>query len=311
MRLKFMRMACSGTMLLMISTASQAQTTPDGDTASLPLKTVSTTQPASVTAPASTLPDLPESPPESPPAAEPFLLPVEQHSWARFQPGAWRELQTVSERFDEAGQFVSRSVTTQKEILQAVAEGKYVLQVQATVDLGGKRIVGDWKTHVLHLATDGAGPISDSRRVENRSLSLAGRAVECQVFELRYLEGDRNLTELVYYDSQRFPFVLQRETFADNGQQETTTETEQLIEVTAQAVPYRVGEQLLDCCCLRTLRHRTKGDTLRLAFSTLTVPGGEVAVWSTDFGAQGQRVRWSVTTLLAYGETSPQVSKKD
>ena len=64
--------------------------------------------------------------------------------------GAWRDLETATVSFDDSGQMVSRNVTLQTEILETVAEGKYVLKVQATVELGGKRIVGDWKkTHAV------------------------------------------------------------------------------------------------------------------------------------------------------------------
>ncbi len=238
---------------------------------------------------------------EAPPAPDPLELPAKQHPWARFLPGAWREVQTVTETFDEAGEVVSRNVTTQKEVLEAVAEEKYVLKVQATVDLGGKRIVGDWKDRVLYLLTDAAGVVAGSRGVEDRSLLLAGRAVMCRVYEIRYREGARNLIDRVHYDSEHFPFVLRRETFAEYDPQESAAATEQLMEVSAQEVPYQVGTQLLDCSCLRTFRHLAKGDTLRLAFSNASVPGGEVAVWSTDFDTEGQRVRWSITRLLDYG----------
>ncbi|NOZ40784.1 MAG: hypothetical protein GXP24_11235 [Planctomycetes bacterium] len=300
-------------LLLFFSSTALAQAAPEvvpESSTTQPAETASAEVAKTETAKTETTPS--ETTP--PPAPEPFQLPAEQHLWARFQPGAWRDLQTVTETFDETGQVVSRNVTTRKEVLQAVAEGKYVLKIQATVDLSGKRIVGDWKNHTLHLATDGAGTITDSHRLEDQTLSLAGRTVECQVFELHYREGSRKLTDRIHYAPQRFPFVLHRETFPElvpaegspkEAATDATAEAEQLIEVMAQTVPHQVGEQLLACSLLRAFRHRPKGDTLRLAYLNRTVPGGEVAVWTTDFDAQGQLVRWSVTTLLAYGETPP------
>lgn len=298
-------------MLTVFSSTVLAQAAPEV-VAESPATPPAEAAPSETTKPETPKPETakPEStPPEPtpPPVPEPFQLPLEQHPWARFQPGAWREVQIVTESFDETGAVVSRNVTIQKDILQAVVEGKkYVLKVQATVDLAGKRIVGDWKDRALHLATDGAGPIAESHRIEDRSLTLAGRDVECQVFEIRYRDGTRNLIDIVHYDPQRFPFVLWRETSVDSGKKETAAETEQLTDVTARELPYQVGEQLLACSWLRTFRHRAKGDKLQMVISNSTVPGGEVAVWSTDFDAQGQRVRWSVTTLLAFGETSPE-----
>ena len=304
------RVVCLWAVLSIGTAIVFAQAATDKVSESPPPRTVTEAPPADV-ASLKTPPAEP-TPPESTqlPAPEPFQLPAEHHPWARFQPGAWRELQTVTETFDEARKIVSRNVTTQKEMLQTITADKYVLKVQATVDLGGKRIVGDWKIRTLQLATDGAGPIADSRRIEDQTLRMAGREVVCQVFEIRYRDGAQNLIDRVYYDPQHFPFVLLRETFNDTGQaedgQKDMGEAEQRIDVTAQEFPYPIGEQLFACSSLRTLRHRPKGDTRRSAFINKTVPGGEVAVWSSDFDAEGSHVlRWSVTTLLAFGETSP------
>jgi len=290
-----------------------AQSVPEAAPVTPPLKKVSTAEarpPADQQADATTTELSKNSESES------FQIPVEQHPWARFQPGAWRELQITSETFGVTGETISRSVTRQKEVLQAVAEGKYVLNVQAIVDLSGTRIVGDWKTRVLQLATDGAGPLVDSRRLEDQTFQLMGRATECQVWEIRYREGARNLADRIFYDAQQFPFVLQRETFTTDGPNDNipkgaARQAEQRVEVTVPSVPYLLGEQLLECSCLRTFRHRAKGDTLRLTFSSSVVPGGEVAVWSTDLDAQGLRVQTSMAELLAYGETSPNETRTD
>jgi|GEM_PF-4488635 len=237
--------------------------------------------------------------------SKPFLLPAKQHPWASFEPGAWRELQIVSEAYDEAGQVVNRSVTQQKEVLEAVDDEKYVLKVQATVDLSGKRIVGDWKTRVSHLSVDGAGPLVDSRRLADQAWSLAGRTTDCQVWELRYRDGARKLKDRLFYHPQQFPFVWRRETFSEEQTQDA--EAERVMEMVATTLPYQLGEQLLECSCLRTLRHRAKGDTVRLAFLSSAVPGGEVSAWFTDTDAAGRRVRSSAAQLLTFS-TRPEVA---
>lgn len=279
-----------------------AQTTPNTDTESPQLNTISTTQ--SIAPQGTGSQDTSPGDVENQSASEPFRLPVEQHFWARFQPGAWRELRTVTETFDGT-EIVSRNTTTQREVLQAVVDGTYVLQVQATVELPGKCFVGEWNQRVLHLAIDSAGPIINSRRLEDETLALAGATVLCQVWELRYRDEARNLVELIHYDPQTFPYVLQRETFTDTGSENGTAIGEQQMQAMARDVPYRLGEQLVKCACLRTSRHRAKGDTLTLTFASPTVPGGEMAAWTTDFDSQGQRIRWSVTSLLGSGESPP------
>lgn len=260
-----------------------------------------------------------------PPASPPFRLPLTQHTWARFQPGAWRETQTVTETLDDQGNVTARNLTLHKETLEAVAEGKVVLKVQATVELGGKRIVGETKTRVLHLETDGAGPLLETRRIENRPLTLTGQTIDCEVWELFYQEGAGNLRDVIHYRADRFPYVLRRETFVDLGKpavevnakpaDATADEAEQpkpnvkpsppavaeqLIEVIAQQVPCEYGERILSCALVRNYRHRNKGDSVRLLFKSSEIPGGELAAQMTDFDAQGRVVRRSVTRLLDY-----------
>ncbi len=254
---------------------------------------------------ATTLPGAPSVVEQEPEQSEPFRLPAEHHVWARFQPGAWRELRTVSETFDEVGQIVSRNTTTLKEVLQAVSAETYALHVQATVELPGKRVVGDWKTRILDLATDSANSNVESRRLEDQPYQVAGPAVSCQVWELRYRDEALNLVELIHYDPMRFPFVMKRETLTDTSPASGEFLTDRLVQVTAQELPFQWGEQMIACACERSYRHRAKGDTHSLRFISPTVPGGELAAWSTDYDAQGQRVRWSVTSLVASGTTPP------
>lgn len=273
---------------------------------SVSAQVVSATQPT-VTEPTLETADLKPGEPVAgePDAGEPFQLPAEHHAWARFQPGAWREVQIVTETFDESGGITSRNITTQKEVLNAVAEGKYVLNVRATVDLGTKQIVGDWKTRVLDLATDRAGSLGESQRLEGRPLPLAGRDSECQVWELWYVDNGRPLRDLVYYDPERFPYVLLRETADVRGEQNAPVELAQRSDIAAIEVPCQIQQKLFSCTCVRTYRHRSKGASLRLAFINQEIPGGDVVVRATDFDAEGRRVRWSVATVLDFGDSEP------
>lgn len=235
--------------------------------------------------------------------SEPFQLPREHHRWARFEPGAWREVEVVTETFDESGQLANRSTTTQKEILDAVADGKYALRVQATVLHSGKQIAGDWKTRALEIATDSASPLSESRRLEDRVLSVAGRSAECQVWELFYPRNGTQLREVIHYAPSRYPYVLQRET--SEPEQNESQELQQRTRVTAVDVSFQIRDKPLKCACSRTYRHRAKGETITFEFTNPDVPGGEVVVRTTDLDAEGRRVRWTVTTLLDFGESAP------
>ena len=239
-----------------------------------------------------------------------FVLPAEQHAWANFQPGAWREVRITTETFNSRGKVINRSVTTQKEILKAKSEETYSLDLQATVDLIGKRIVGDWKQRVLKLATNRAGEITGMQKKENQIISYEGEEVECEIWELRYLDDSRQMVDRIVYSPQRYPFVIRRDSkeIQDDSQAQPV---EEQVEVIASTIPFVIEGKMTMCCSQRTTRRRAKGNSLRVTFLAPTVPGGEVAAWSSDFDSQRQLTRWSTFELISYGlAISPQLDEE-
>lgn len=335
-----MRCVCLLALLLVPVIASSAQEQAEKQSTSPPLKTVSASKADAVSDPLPKGVELQSTEPAEPSPSEPFQLPDKHHAWARFQPGAWREIQTRTTTLDETGEVAQKNLTIQKETLEAVADGQYVIKVQATIEVGGKQLVGEPKTRALHLETNGAGPLSETQRLENQLFTLNGEAIDCQTWELRYQEDSRNLRDLIFYSDQQFPYILLRETFVDDGTQEVTAEkvtvisevttaetpenvdtlvepeppaeAEQRIEVVAFQVPCVVDEQIIECTCLRTYRQHSKGDSVLLTFVSPIVPGGEVSASATEIDADGKRTRLSVTTLLGFGgELIPQGSSPD
>lgn len=303
-------------MLSVVSSDASAQAPPENEAASAPVETVSVSQ------------SNPESkrPPEtaaagestnaiatSPETREPFRLPRQHHPWARFQPGAWRQTQTMTATLDETGNIVGQNFSTQKETLDAVADGKFVLKVQATVDVGGKQIVGDEKIRALHLETDGAGSLSETIRLDDLSLSVAGRQLDCERWDIVYQQGDRGLRDAIHYCASQFPYVVKRQTFSANSkltkntaadvevEEDEVENPDQIVEVVALETPYTLNDQVLNCTCIRTLRQRAKGGSVRIKWICREIPGGEVQVQTTEFDAQGRSLRFSETTLLDFG----------
>jgi len=234
--------------------------------------------------------------------AESFVLPAEQHAWARFPLGTWREISTTTETFDEAGALTSRSVTTQQESLQSASDQRYALDVQATVDLVGKRITGKWINRVLQNVTDASGPIVSSKRLADQSITLSNKTVDCQVWEVVYSDEARTLVDHIFYASEQYPYILRRETTAETSGADGQLPIEQVQSIVAIEMPYLLDGDVLPCTCLQTTRHTEKGSSVRVALVSEQIPGGEVAVWSTDFDPQGQRSRWSSQELVDYGQ---------
>lgn len=238
---------------------------------------------------------------EDSPVDERFLLPAEHHPWAHFPVGAWREIQTTTENFDEAGVVVSQSLTTQMENLQSVSPDRYALNVQATVDVVGKRVAGNWITRVLNMTTDDAGQIIETRRQEDQVLTLTNQDVNCQVWDVLHRDDARTLVDHILYSPEQYPHVLRRETAEVASPDGDPRPSEQAVNIVAVEIPYLLGDQVLQCTCLRTTRQGDKGSTVKITLVSEQVPGGEVAVWTTDFDAQGKRARWSSQELLGYG----------
>ena len=239
---------------------------------------------------------------ESPKSSlEQFDYPANHHVWAKFPIGSWREVEITTETFDEAGALVGRSVTTQKEILKAMAEDSYVLEIQATVDVSGKQIVGPVNTRILRLLTDQSGSIFSTTRLEDEKILVDDQPLDCQVWDVFYDEEARNLRDRVYYSPEQFPHVIRRETFEVSEEHPDDTPAADITSVIARHLPQSFDDHILPCVCIKTTRDREKGSMQVLTMISPGIPGGEVQSWSTDFSAEARPNRWSVLKLLNYG----------
>ncbi|TWU24660.1 hypothetical protein [Bythopirellula polymerisocia] len=237
---------------------------------------------------------LPETPQEQ------FAFPASHHPWAKFPIGSWREIEIVTETFDESGKVYGRSVTTQKEVLKALADDSYVLDIQATVNVSGKQIVGPVNTRILRLLTDQSGVVFSTTRSDDETILLDDQSFKCQVWDVLYGEETRNLRDRLYYSSELFPHILRRETFEVTEHLPVETLPTDISSVVARNIPLPVDNQIIPCVCEKTTRLRDKGGIQIIRMVSPSVPGGEVQSWSTDFNAKSEPNRWSVQKLLKF-----------
>jgi hypothetical protein len=232
-----------------------------------------------------------------------WTLPAKLHHWARFPIGAWREVEITTETFDAEGKLAGQSITTQKEVLKAVTDDTYVLEVQATVDVSGKRIEGPWNTRVLKLATDRPHAILTANHKGVEQLELESGAVECQIWEVQYTEDGRNLLEQISFSDQTYPYVWKREVFTGSENSPLKGLPLDSVTTTARSVPFSLDGRIIECASQYSTRRRDKGDSQILALLSSEIPGGEVTSRVTDFDTNGNRIRWSVLKLLSYGDS--------
>ena len=239
--------------------------------------------------------------PQQPPQTENWKYPAEHHPWARFPVGAWREIEITTETFDENNKLFGRSITTQREILKAVADDSYVIDVQATVDVTGKRIQGPWNTRVLRLATDRPGAIFSSARQADHLLALPIGAISCQVWEVRYSDESNSLLDRVYYSPEAFPHVLARNVIKESEASPVEMAPLDAVTTVARSLPRAFEGRILDCVTQQIVRRREKGNSQTVAMLAREIPGGELETQTTDFDSSGRRIRWSVQKLIGHG----------
>ena len=235
--------------------------------------------------------------------SESWVFPKELHPWSRFHAGSWREIKIVTETFDEQGRLSGRSVTTQKEILKSTTDKTYVITVQTSVDVAGKRIQGPWNTRVSHVSTDGRDMVFSTSQRPDEILPQSVGEVECHVFEVQYADENRHMRDQVFFSPDVFPHVLRRDTF----EKPTTTSGEDLPErsvtTLALSIPLEWEGGIISCASQEKVLRHAKGHSQTITLLSPVVPGGEIRSHSTEFDASGRRIRWSVQKLVAYGTT--------
>jgi len=247
-----------------------------------------------------------ESDPQTPTKdSEHLRLPSAHHAWTRFQSGAWREMEITTESFDERGNLVGKSVTTQQDVLMAVTEEKYTLNVQATTDVSGQHVVGDWNTRILNVLTGHSGPILSHQRLEDSNLNLAMDSVDCEVWEITSNHRSRERVERVHYSQETFPYILEREVIVQSGKDSSQDPKREKMSVISLSLPFLFEGKVWNCANVRRVQHHNKGSSQSISIVCEEIPGGTIATWTTDFNSAGQRIRWSVRKLLDFGMTSP------
>ncbi|QDT69555.1 hypothetical protein MalM25_24940 [Planctomycetes bacterium MalM25] len=225
------------------------------------------------------------------------------HPWVRYEPGAWRRLQTISEVFDESGAFAGRSVSERTERLVAVGDRTYTLSIEPVVELAGRRTPGPIETQELWLVNDRSveEPVVAIMAGEPTSISLGDLAVPCRTWLIESGSELRAEKLTLYVSDQNEPAVLRRQ-----GQTVLGSDAGPLaIEgVTRFGTPTIYGDELTATWQVEsTTEHPTGERTEAFAIHGFDAPGGLHQEAVTEFDAAGAKTRWQVTRLVASGRT--------
>ena len=96
-------------------------------------------------------------------AAEPSGISAKLHPWGLFNPGAWKTVRVVTEALNEQGQVVSTSTTDTKTILVDLDNDGVTLEIQACIEVAGKRFRPSRRPSSRGSTANWSGQISASK----------------------------------------------------------------------------------------------------------------------------------------------------
>jgi hypothetical protein len=221
------------------------------------------------------------------------------HPWGRFHVGSWNRVRIVTETVDEQGKVISTSITDTKSTLVERGLESYALKLETTVEVAGKKIPGEPKTVKLGYAGENLGEQLSYRNVDDDSVSIDGRKIDCCVQEVEIVGVGQKLISLVRYADSIAPFVLQRKTTqTDVGRPSQSQETE--FEVIALEMPFRVCGVLQNTAHTRLVQRGPRGSTVSLSVVSAAVPGEMVSQNSKKSDESGHVTHRSSLELVNY-----------
>lgn len=225
------------------------------------------------------------------------------HGWTRFEPGAWRRLQTVSEAFDSAGDFAGRSVTERTERLVSKDRDSYTLAIETVVSLAGLRKPEPSETQRFHLLTDRPYDLGEPTVSlgEATSISLGGIAIPCRLWNVEQATPNGGETDQLFLSEDRKPLVLRRERQAVAANKPATHSLQSVVRLRS---PGLYGDAIAPTWHLSTAVTQPEGARSEsFAVCSDQVPGGLHSESVTEYDASDRRLRWAVTRVVLAGQS--------
>ena len=225
----------------------------------------------------------------------------EMHPWGRFDKGAWRCFQVVTESFDERGAVANTSVTETRTTLEDMAADGVTLRVEAVVQVAGKE--RDAEPQLIKQGFHGelANGNLTVRDLGTAELTIDGRRIPCKVEQLETTGPHSRTTTKVYYSTSLAPYVLKREgVTTDLDGAELSRSTHNVLSLDR---PCDILRRRKRAAHLETVLTHPKGSIVTRAFTSADVPGGVICHTCEERDANGRLVRRSTLRLVAYGLT--------
>ncbi len=226
------------------------------------------------------------------------------HPWGRFEAGAWKRVQVVTETFDDERTLTSTAET--KTTLQEIADDGVTLLIESVVEVGGKRIQAEPQTVKQSWHGEPANQDVKISHLGDGEVVIQNRKIPCKIQQLELTGPASKTTTKIYYSDTFEPFILRRETVKKDAEGNTQF-GETTAEVVGVDVPCRILANVRKTFDVEVVHKHTKGTTTTSAVTSMLVPGGVIYQTSKEYDGEGRLIRRSTLKLLEYGlETSKQ-----
>jgi hypothetical protein len=220
------------------------------------------------------------------------------HQWGRFRPGSWVVVRQGCETVDRDGRVVANSVSETRSTLATADDHAVTLHVQASLEIGGKKIDGAPQT----LREGLAGETSDASTyvdLGEESVVVQGRAYHCNVQQTESIVGGRKRIVKTWFAPHIAPYVLRKLTTTRNAEtDEVVAETQ--MDVVSLSVERRILARLRPVAEVRIVERHDRGQTRARAYCCPEIPGGIVSQTAEEFDAEGKLLRRTNIELVDF-----------
>jgi hypothetical protein len=224
------------------------------------------------------------------------------HPWGLFNPGAWKTVRVVTETLNDQGQTVSTSTTDSKTVLVDLDNDGVTLEIQACIEVAGKRFRAEPQTVKQGFHGELVGPNLHIKGPTDAQVTIEGQKIPCKLEQLESVVSNGKTETKIYYSPTVAPYILKRESVTTDPEGKNVL-SETTVDVTALNMPVEVLGEMKNVSQVKTVHNSGNGAVTTWADVLPEVPGGVVGNSSKETDNTGRLVRRSTLKLIDYSDT--------